>query len=130
MIRLVYTSVATQTFGSGEIFKIVETSASNNSAADLTGFLIFANNRFFQVIEGSESAIDALFRRIETDPRHCSIKVIDRSAIDQRAFPRWRMKRIMAPSPSGTMPQLPDEFADVPAPIKSAAEQFLGLAAA
>ena len=52
MIEVAYISEASSTLAPDEVFKIIETSARNNLRDDLTGFLIFADNRFFQVVEG------------------------------------------------------------------------------
>ena len=59
-MQIAYVSRASSVLAPDDVFKIIETSARNNSRDDLTGFLIFAENRFFQVVEGSRSAIDAL----------------------------------------------------------------------
>ncbi|WP_426616249.1 BLUF domain-containing protein [Bradyrhizobium sp. McL0616] len=38
-----------------------------NAAADLTGMLVFAQNRFLQVLEGRAEDVLATFARIEID---------------------------------------------------------------
>lgn len=96
MIEVAYISEASSSLAPDEIFKIIETSARNNLRDELTGFLIFANNRFFQVVEGPPASIDALMERLESDARHSSIEIISRRDIDERSFPRWRMERVKA----------------------------------
>ena len=94
MLQIAYVSRASSVLAPDDVFKIIETSARNNSRDDLTGFLIFAENRFFQVVEGSRSAIDALLSRLGEDTRHSQIEILSQTEIAQRAFPNWRMKRL------------------------------------
>lgn len=94
MFEVAYISEASSSLAPDEVFKIIETSARNNLRDDLTGFLIFADNRFFQVIEGPPASIDALMDRLKSDARHSSIEIISRREINERSFPRWRMERV------------------------------------
>jgi hypothetical protein len=125
MIQIAYTSIASNDLGSGEIFKIVERSAHNNAAAQLTGFLIFSDNRFFQVIEGKHPAVDGLLRTLESDPRHHSIKIVHRSPLDRRSFPNWRMKRMIASVVGEKLETLAPELSSAPFGLKKAADRFL-----
>lgn len=127
MLQIAYTSVASVSLGSGEVFKIIEKSAQNNAPAGLTGFLIFSNKRFFQVIEGAQSDLDALLRTLEKDPRHHSINIVHRAPIATRSFPSWRMKRIAAPEASDRLEMLAPELAAAPFAIRKAAGEFLEL---
>ncbi len=43
------------------------------------------------MLEGPESAVDALIRRIGRDQRHRDCKIIERRAIAIRAFPAWSL---------------------------------------
>jgi len=94
MIQLTYTSKATDAMRSGDVFRIVTTSSTNNDAHDLTGFLIFSGDRFFQLLEGPEEQVNALLAKLRSDPRHTDITILERCEITQRAFPAWKMKRI------------------------------------
>ena len=82
MLQLAYVSRASSVLAPDDVFKIIETSARNNSRDDLTGFLIFAENRFFQVVEGSRSAIDALLSRLGEDTRHSQIEILSQTGLD------------------------------------------------
>lgn len=125
MIQIAYTSIASNDLGSGEIFKIIERSARNNADAGLTGFLIFSNNRFFQVIEGPQPKIDALMHTLEGDPRHHSIAIVHRASIDTRSFPDWRMKRVFASASGKRLEKTVPELASAPLAVKKAADRFL-----
>ena len=125
MIRITYTSEAASILTSDEVFRIIETSAKNNMRDDLTGFLVFSGNRFFQYVEGPEDAIDALLEKLEDDRRHDSIRILDRAEIEERVFPRWKMKRLMPGSDWQSLAQTGPEFGKAPPAVKSAVMQFL-----
>ena len=121
MIQLAYSSAAQGNLASGEVFEIIETSASNNLRDDLTGMLIFANDRFFQIIECETAAIDGLMARLQADPRHHSIKVLHRQDIAERSFPRWRMERVRIAN--GGVPEA--DLSAVSSPVQALVRQFL-----
>lgn len=125
MFCLLYESQATAAFGPDDLFSIVEHSARNNARDELTGFLLYGNNRFLQYVEGEAAALDRLVDRLERDRRHSSIRIFHRCQIAQRAFPRWRMKRL------ASVDQALDEIvadansAGLPQVIRSAVNGFL-----
>ena len=121
MIQLAYSSDAHGNLASGEVFEIIETSASNNLRDDLTGMLIFANDRFFQIIEGEPAAIDGLMARLQADPRHHSIEVLHRHEIRERSFPRWRMERVRIAN--GGVPEA--DLSKVSSGVQALVRQFL-----
>lgn len=49
---------------------------------------------FLQIIEGGESAVEDLAKRIMADPRHTDFEVRDRRTLAARFFPHWTMFRI------------------------------------
>lgn len=124
MIQLAYTSSAAESLGSGDVFKIIETSARNNANAQLTGFLIYANSQFFQLIEGPPSAMDDLLRRLKHDPRHHSIEVVHRANVAIRSFPNWSMKRIALPDGVAELHELIPQLGTAPTLVRAAAEKF------
>ncbi|MGZ9114191.1 MAG: BLUF domain-containing protein [Brevundimonas sp.] len=90
--RLVYESTATGTTASfGNLAVILAESQRNNDRDDLTGVLAAHRDRYIQVVEGPGQALDALLRRLENDPRHRDLILIDREPISERLFSRWSM---------------------------------------
>ncbi len=102
MIQMTYTSQAAQALASDDIFKIIQTSSHNNLRNNLTGFLIFSGQQFFQLIEGPEASVDDLFERLYSDPRHEKVEVLTRKNIEERSFPKWRMQRLDPAATSGS----------------------------
>jgi Sensors of blue-light using FAD len=107
MEQLVYVSLPSASVGGGDVFDIIQKSATRNSARGITGFLLFAEGLFFQCIEGSTAALDGLMADLARDPRHYAITELSRRPITDRAFPNWAMKRVYAGNgPSGLSAQL------------------------
>ena len=97
LIRIVYVSRAVAGWdmrrngGAEGIEGILATSRRNNSRAGLTGALIYNREVFGQVIEGPERAVEDTVLRIETDPRHHDMRVLDLRSIAAPAFADWSM---------------------------------------
>ena len=90
--RLVYESHATGSTGSLlNLATILAESQRNNDRDGLTGVLAAHDERYIQVVEGQADRLDALHRRLKSDPRHREIKVLDRGLIQARSFEGWSM---------------------------------------
>lgn len=74
-----------------ELRDILATSRRNNSRADLSGALLFANNCFAQTLEGPRVAVEQCFERIQNDPRHSDVTVLEFGPAAAREFPKWSM---------------------------------------
>lgn len=91
LIHLIYVSTARREYGVEELDKILESSARHNAPQHVTGMLLYAGGSFLQVLEGEETAVDETMSRIENDPRHTDIYLIEREPIDKRSFAQWSM---------------------------------------
>jgi Sensors of blue-light using FAD len=71
---------------------ICEQSRVNNAKDDITGLLVFDGQAFCQFVEGPEPSITRLRDRLEHDPRHVEMRVLQFGATpDGRRFPGWRL---------------------------------------
>lgn len=91
MYCVVYVSSATHDFSSAELVKLLEVSRRNNEAAGVTGLLLYRNGDFMQVLEGEQSAVNAVYARIAADLRHNNLLRLLREEHSQRQFPNWSM---------------------------------------
>ncbi|MCG7755463.1 MAG: BLUF domain-containing protein [Nitrosomonas sp.] len=57
----------------------------------MTGALMFNREYFAQVFEGVHDQIQETFERIQCDPRHDDVVVLDFEPVDARRFSRWSM---------------------------------------
>ncbi|MBA4046602.1 MAG: blue light sensor protein [Erythrobacter sp.] len=107
MEQLIYVSLPSALIGGGDVFDIVQKSATRNTARGITGFLLFAEGLFFQCIEGTNAALDGLMADLAGDPRHYAITELSRKPISERAYPNWAMTRVYAGNgPSSLAAQL------------------------
>jgi len=91
MICMVYISSAKLGLTYGEILNIVGDARTNNEKNDVTGLLLFNSGNFMQLVEGTESTVDALYKKIEKDRRHTDVKLLLREPITHRNFSDWTM---------------------------------------
>lgn len=125
MEQLLYTSTATANLAADDVFKIVTVSARNNPARDVTGFLIYADGAFMQLIEGERADLDALLDVLGRDPRHRAITVKARRPISSRSFPSWRMQRLDASGRNAQAALGPLRSAGLPGDMLAQVEDFV-----
>lgn len=92
MYRLIYKSQPRSPLQWEDIRKILVQSEVNNEQQDITGVLLATEYHFLQVIEGKYEAVNSLFMKLVTDPRHFNIQLISFDLIDSRLFAGWGMK--------------------------------------
>jgi len=97
IFQLVYISQATfeddiTSLVRPEVNRILLQSRKNNPILGVVGALYYKNGYFFQVLEGSKSDVDNLYKKVEQDPRHKNVKVIKNRLIDRTGFTNWSMK--------------------------------------
>lgn len=91
LIQLIYVSAATIELSDEELAKVLESSVRHNKEQGVTGMLLYAGGNFIQVLEGEAAAIDETMSRIERDPRHFQLIVLERSPVAEREFGNWYM---------------------------------------
>lgn len=74
-----------------ELQTVLDVSRRNNERVGLTGALLFANQCFAQALEGEREAIEACFERIQIDPRHSDVTVLEFQPVSARDFSAWSM---------------------------------------
>jgi len=86
LFRLIYFSRAIVGLHEGDIETILASSHRNNQDADVSGLLLYADERFMQVLEGPRAAVNQTLTRVVRDHRHYQINVINAAAIHERRF--------------------------------------------
>ena len=74
-----------------EVQKILESSRRNNVREGVTGALLFNGDWFAQVLEGPLAKVEIAFERIQCDPRHTDVTLLESEIADQRIFADWSM---------------------------------------
>ena len=77
-----------------ELGRLFSAARSNNKKQQVTGALLVNDSWFVQILEGDEDVVRALYQRIEKDPRHDTVTVLDVRTVEERTFARWAMARV------------------------------------
>lgn len=88
---MLYVSSATRLLRPSELKDLLATSRANNEKASISGMLLYKGGNFMQLLEGDETAVRALYHRIERDPRHRGSIVLLEGTAEERQFPAWSM---------------------------------------
>lgn len=83
------TSVGSQV--ENDLSGILQKSRTNNAQSGITGILLYIHGHIIQVLEGEEKAVEALYRRIEQDPRHTQVVRVFNKPIRHHLFGAWSM---------------------------------------
>ena len=94
--RLVYRSrsLIPQDERRAELGRLFTAARSHNKKAQITGALLLLDDCFVQTLEGDEEEVQALLVRIQDDPRHDSLEVLETALVDGRVFGRWSMAKV------------------------------------
>lgn len=91
LVSLTYTSAATRLLSVAQLVELIEQIRTKNERLGVTGLLLYSGGNVIQTLEGTPEAVEAVFGAITDDPRHGDVRVVDRRAIDERAFATWSM---------------------------------------
>ena len=94
LVRLLYASRAAEPLTTEVIDSILTTSRKTNPALGVTGLLCHSDEIFMQVLEGGRDAVNHLYRRICSDPRHRDVIVLHHEEITERRFSGWTMGQV------------------------------------
>lgn len=90
--QLVYWSKSAYPFSEKELDDLLVKARIYNNSVEITGFLLFGENTFFQVLEGDEQAVKSLYYdKIAKDDRHQETHVVGEWLTDKRQFGDWSM---------------------------------------
>lgn len=86
-----YVSTEAVKFSEEALVALLSEARNANADRNVTGLLLYREGSFYQVLEGSESAVMATFRDIERDPRHKEVRILFDGETDAREFADWKM---------------------------------------
>ena len=91
--QLFYSSVATRDFSQGDLVELLDRARDFNDRHRVTGALLYFSEtrEFFQILEGEQTIVQDLMRRIVDDPRHRGVQVAMEGPLEVRAFVDWSM---------------------------------------
>lgn len=89
--KLIYASQAIKPVDTRSLQAILDKARTRNEQDGITGFLLYADESFLQILEGEEDVLTATFDRIAKDARHHGVRVLERVPITRRRFGQWTM---------------------------------------
>lgn len=91
IFQLIYSSAATEPFDDDALIELLTRSRASNTAAGVTGMLLYDEGSFLQILEGPEEAVREAYERIGRDPRHTDTTLLYRATAESRQFEDWAM---------------------------------------
>lgn len=91
MFSLVYVSSAIKPFTQSQLLQLLAQSRADNERRNVTGMLLYKNGNFMQVLEGEESDVRDVHKKISTDMRHRGLLVLLQRHQQARDFAAWSM---------------------------------------
>lgn len=88
---LVYVSIAREELSPQQLVDILKVSRENNVRDEITGMLLYKDQRFMQLLEGPETAVCATYSRIARDARHYDATILLEGETGERDFVDWSM---------------------------------------
>lgn len=116
LVELKYLSEAETTMNIWGLTSIVDASLVSNKLHSITGMLFFDQGYFGQILEGTRSAVEETWGRIQKDSRHTHIELLGITEIKERRFPNWSMKLFDVQEFAVTFPQFAEQLAKIDNP--------------
>ncbi|WP_159090807.1 BLUF domain-containing protein [Aquimarina aquimarini] len=86
-----------------EIEEVLINAKINNNKKGINGVLIYVNETFFQVIEGSQHLVETLFEKIQKDQRHFNVLKVFETKTCEKKFSRFNSNYITFNEESATV---------------------------
>lgn len=91
LFQIVYVSSAVRPFSSNDLAHLLAQARTRNTAADVTGMLLYHDGNFMQLLEGGEKQVRETYERIKEDPRHTGIITLIQAPTSERICGDWSM---------------------------------------
>ena len=91
LLRILYTSKTHNRFSDVDLTRLLHQSRENNQRIQIHGILCYNHFDFIQVLEGPETAVIALYKKILDDERHYDCKLINICLSNKYIFNNWAM---------------------------------------
>lgn len=129
MISVSYISKATQEMGVLALMRLTDQAAQLNQKLGLSGVLFYENQHFGQILEGPRAEVTKIWEKIQRDPRHHQVRLLNMKEIEERSFPAWSMRFFLAkeiiakmPNLTGVLDGLPEHDVELLRLMRTAAE--------
>ena len=88
LYRLIFVSESVGETGRSaqSLAQILGAAERNNRRDEIGAMLMFHGDEMLEIAEGARADLDRLLRRVEADPRHTDLRVIDDRPVMQRRY--------------------------------------------
>lgn len=96
MYEILYVSASARKLSEYEIRHMLEGAQVRNARRNVTGVLAYDREAqtFFQVLEGEEADVRAIFDRLSADSRHMEVRILQEGPRPDRRFGDWSMELV------------------------------------
>lgn len=91
MHHIIYLSTAAQPLTDDDLTLLLAQCRRNNAQLGVTGALVYGDGQFMQIMEGEHAAVQELYQRLKSDPRHTGLMKLADKDIPHRSFGSWQM---------------------------------------
>jgi hypothetical protein len=91
LLRILYTSKTHNRLSDVDLTRLLHQSRENNQRIQIHGILCYNHFDFIQVLEGPETAVITLYKKILDDERHYDCKLINICLSNKYIFNNWAM---------------------------------------
>lgn len=91
MYQLTYRSTSVLGTKEEHLQQILEEARKRNLEENITGCLVYYQNRFVQILEGDKKRVLRVYGKIKLDTRHHSLQLLWEGDVPERYFPNWNM---------------------------------------
>lgn len=91
VFQLFYKSTSAEGITQKDLDDIISTAIKRNSSISVTGCLVYFDKKFYQILEGKEEDVLALYEDIKKDKRHYNLTLISKEPTKYRIFSKWHM---------------------------------------
>jgi hypothetical protein len=121
LVTLCYQSRAKRPPSSDDLAELVLEARERNRQFGVTGMLVHESGRFYQWLEGPESALEGLWSSIKRDDRHEDIELLGEGVTPVRLFSEWDLRFLSRPEGEGST----RNSVTIPTIVETAAPQIL-----
>ena len=122
--QIIYASAATREMSQEEVRDLLAIARKNNASVHVGGLLVYHDNCFLQVLEGPRIAVEAIYLKVKTDPRHTNVKLLLRCGIADTQFSDWAMAYVDADGKNGGIEGYVDYFDKLEAELNDDTQAF------
>ncbi len=94
LVRLIYASRAAGELRAETLQDILRQAHEHNPDNGITGILCHSDSVYLQVLEGGRGPVNALYSKIQRDPRHTDIVLLHYEEISERHYAGWTMGQV------------------------------------